>query len=431
MISEDSFIGFGSRPTALVPSDVPVITPALPDESDLAGVDSLRAWLVVAATFLATSTAFFVIYSFTTFFTEMGRTFGSNSASTSTLFSLTIFFLFVLGLPAGRIADRVGPRPVMAVGAVALVTGLFLTSAVSRIEYGYLTYGLGVGFGVACCYVPVIAQVTGWFDRHRAAALGIASAGIGVGTILGPPVSQALIDATDWRVTYRILGVAAAIGLALAIIFVRGAPGVVTAKPPRLRGLLGDSVFRAMYISGFLMTIGLFVPFVYIKPYAELKGASPATAATLLSALGVGSLAGRLLLGAIAGRLGLMRMYQLCFITVAASFVIWLLAGSNIWALGAFMFILGTAYGGYVALSPAAAAHLFGLEGLGGKIGAMYTAGGVGGLISAPAAGVLLDRTDSYTPSIVLALVVSTAGMLVLRRALALAGDPIQSATAT
>ena len=124
-------------------------------------------------------------------------------------------------------------------------------------------------------------------------------------------------------------------------------------------------------------------------------------------------------------------MYQLCFVTVAASFVIWLLAGSNVWALGAFMFILGTAYGGYVALSPAAAAHLFGLEGLGGKIGAMYTAGGVGGLISAPAAGALLDRTDSYTPSIVLALVVSTAGMLVLRRALALAGDPVQSATAT
>ena len=49
-----------------------------------------------------------------------------------------------------------------------------------------------------------------------------------------------------------------------------------------------------------LMTIGLFVPFVYLKPYAELKGISPGTAATLVSALGVGSLLGRLLLGAIA-----------------------------------------------------------------------------------------------------------------------------------
>ncbi len=411
----------------VIAQTAPAATPATAE-----GVDSPRAWLVVAATFLATSTAFFITYSFTTFFTEMAATFGSNSASTSTLFSLTIFFLFVLGLPAGRIADRIGPRPVMAVGAVVLVSGLFLTSAVSRIEYGYLTYGLGVGFGVACCYVPVIAQVTGWFDRHRATALGIASAGIGVGTILGPPVSQALIDATDWRVTYRILGVAAAVGFSLAIILVRGAPGLVSAEPPKLRGLFGDPVFRAMYFSGFLMTIGLFVPFVYLKPYAELKGISPGTAATLVSALGVGSLLGRLLLGAIAGPLGLMRLYQLCFVTVAGSFLIWLAAGSNVWALGAFMFVLGTAYGGYVALSPAAAAHLFGLDGLGGKIGAMYTAGGVGGLISAPAAGALIDRTDGYTSTIVLAFVVSTAGMLVLRRALSLSENTAggrQSAT--
>ena len=88
--------------------------------------------------------------------------------------AVTIFFLFVLGLPAGRASDRWGPRPVVLVGAAFQVSGLLATSVVGRIELGYVTYGLGIGLGVACCYVPVVTQVTGWFERRRASALGVA-----------------------------------------------------------------------------------------------------------------------------------------------------------------------------------------------------------------------------------------------------------------
>ena len=45
-----------------------------------------------------------------------------------------------------------------------MTLGLLLTAEVESIQLGYLTYGLGVGPGVACCYVPMVATVGGWFS---------------------------------------------------------------------------------------------------------------------------------------------------------------------------------------------------------------------------------------------------------------------------
>ena len=377
----------------------------------------------MAAAFISTLTAFFVTYSFTTFFSAMSEDFDSGNASTSVLFALTIFFLFVLGLPAGRASDRFGPRPVVIVGATVLVIGLVLTSWVDRVEYGFLTYGLGIGFGVACCYVPVVSQVTGWFELQRAAALGIAVSGVGFGTTLGPRVSQALIDDMGWRSAYRVLAVAAAVGFLLTAALVRPAPTMTGGEALDLRALFRSPIFRSMYIAGFLMSLGLFVPFLYLKPYAESFGVEPTDAALLLSILGLGSIGGRVILGAFGGRLGIMRLYQMCFVTLVAAFPVWFLAEGRYSLLALFAFVLGVAYGGYVALSPAAAAELFGLVGLGATLGAMYTAGGVGGLLGPPIAGFLQDATDSYTSSILGAMAVAALGVLVLRRAIRLAGS--------
>jgi MFS family permease len=45
----------------------------------------------------------------------------------------------VLGWPAGHIADRVGPRPVIIIGAIAMGIGLVMTSLIQRLWVGYLT----------------------------------------------------------------------------------------------------------------------------------------------------------------------------------------------------------------------------------------------------------------------------------------------------
>ena len=58
----------------------------------------------------------------------------------------------------------------------------------------YAAYGLGVGLGVGCAYVPAIGAVQRWFVRRRGFASGLAVSGIGVGTLVMPPLATLLID---------------------------------------------------------------------------------------------------------------------------------------------------------------------------------------------------------------------------------------------
>ncbi len=98
---------------------------------------------------------------------------------------------------------------------------------------------------------------------------------------------------------------------------------------------------------------------------------------------------------------------------VALSFLIWLVAGDSYALLVLFAVVLGVAYGGFIALSPAVTADLFGPVGLGGVLGALYTAAGLGGLIGPPIAGELIDRYG-YPPALVASLCMALTGFLIL-----------------
>ena len=421
-MSGDEFVGFGQRAPALAerPEQVPVIQPLSADPRPAAaGVDSAAGWFVVVAALVVLTIVFGVTYSFAAFLTPISDEFGTGRGATAFLFGLTVFFLMVLGLPAGRASDRWGPRPVVVVGGIVLVTGLLTMSVADNIVVGYLAYGVLVGVGAACCYVPVVSQVSGWFDRQRTTALGVAVSGIGIGTLFGTPVANALIEANDWRETYRLFAVVTGVVVLAAAVFLRPAPAVANAEPVSLGRIVASPVFRRLYTANFMLSLALFVPFALLKDYGVDKGISSGAAATLVSFLGFGSLGGRLLLGAFAARLGALRLYQVCFVVMAASYVVWLLADDNYIALATFGLVLGTAYGGYVALSPAVAAELFGVAGLGATLGALYTAVGVGALGGPLAAGWIRDATGEHTTNIAASLALSLLAAVLLRRVVA------------
>jgi MFS family permease len=121
---------------------------------DSAQHDSPRGWRVVGAGFLATFTLFGIVYSFGAFFRPMAAEFGANREATSAIFSITAFLYFILGPLTGHLSDRFGPRPIVACGALAMAAGLVATAFITHLQMAYLTYGLGVGIGVACGYVP-------------------------------------------------------------------------------------------------------------------------------------------------------------------------------------------------------------------------------------------------------------------------------------
>ena len=379
-------------------------------------LDSRRGWLVTAAAVASTFATFGVAYSFGAFFDAMSEEFDVGSGETAFFFSITISASFFLGLFTGRWADRVGPRPVLLAAAASLSGGLFATAAVQSIWLGYLTYGLGVGFAVACGYVPMVSVVGSWFERRRATALGVAVAGIGLGTLVGSPVAAALIDATSWRTTYVIFGIVGGILLlAAASVAERGPAAEPTAKPRSLRELLRLRDFAILYASSLFVTFGLFVPFVFLADYAEEEGIGSVPAAVLVGIIGGASVVGRLGLGSLADRAPLNRLYLGSFAIMAASHFIWLAAGDRYWQLVLYATVLGIGYGGFIALSPAVAAQRFGLTGLGGVLGTLYTSAAVGSLGGPPVAGVLIDG-PGYPTAITFAGIMAIAAAAVLVR---------------
>ncbi len=355
-------------------------------------------------------------YSFGAFFSSMSEEFGASSGETALVFSITISLSFSFAPLTGRWADRVGPRPVLLAGAASLTGGLLLTAAVQDLWIGYITYGLGVGFAVACGYVPMVATVSGWFDRRRSSAMGLAVAGIGLGTLVGSPVAARLIDATSWRTTYVIFAiVGGGLLLATAAVAERGPAAPVAERARPIAELLRDRDFAMLYGSIIFATLGLFVPFVFLGSFAKDRGTASVAAAALIGIIGAASVVSRLGMGNLADRMGPLPLFRASFVVMAASHLIWLVADDHYFVLVGYAVVLGVGYGGFIALSPAVAAQRFGLDGLGGLLGTLYTAAAFGSLAGPPLAGVIIDAWG-YTTAILGAAAVSSVAVVLLLR---------------
>ncbi|HEX5455140.1 MAG TPA: MFS transporter [Stellaceae bacterium] len=379
-----------------------------------AELDSLRAWMVVVAAFLASSVAFGVIYSLGVFLKPMGADFGASAASVSALFSITSAIYYGLGAPAGRIADRCGPRAVVAAGAMILGAGLCLTAIVGDIRLAYLTYGIGVGAGGACCYVPTLAAVGGWFDRRRNTALGVAAAGTGAGTLAVPPIAAALIAHYGWRASYLALGLAGTAILLLCALMIQAppAPRAQAKAGPGLGTLLRSPAFLMLYFTWMLGTMALFVPFVFLPAFARDHGAGEVAAAALVSIIGGTSIVGRLVLGPVGDRVGVVVLFKASVLAMGLSYAIWLLTGYG-WLM-LFAVVLGTAYGVRIAAVPVVLIEFFGVEKLGSTLGIFFTATGVAALLGPSLAGLAVELSGGYRGGILFALAVGLLGFAVI-----------------
>ncbi len=372
-------------------------------------------WWVVAGAFLCMLTGYAVAYSFAAFFVALESEFGAHRGETALVFSISAFLYFLLGLPAGLIADRIGPRPVVTGGLLLIAVGLVVAARATSLWQIYLGYGLGVGLGVGFSYVPSVAAVQRWFVRRRGTASGIAVAGIGVGTLVGAPLAHQLIAAHGWRAAYVVLAGLTVVGAIAAGLLVRRGPdhyGLTPDGDPRHpsgassmpAGLsLGEAVrsgpFWAIYVGALLMSFGLFVPFVHLAPYARDVGLGEGFGVLLIVLLGVGSTVGRFLFASVTGWIGRRLSFAMMYVGAGAMLVVWSQSTSAP-ALVVFALAFGAFYGGFVAIAPSLAADYFGGRALGSVIGALYSGVAFGALLGSPAAGYAFDLFGSYAGAI-------------------------------
>ena len=382
-----------------------------------ADLDSPRAWLTVMSAFAASFIVFGVIYSFGVFLKPMAAEFHVGAVGSSAFFSITAALFYSSGALAGCLADRFAPRVIVAVGAAILGSGLCLTAAADRIWLCYLAYGIGVGIGGACCYMPSLAIVGGWFIRRRNTALGVAAAGTGCGTMVFPPLAAELIQRYGWRTTNIIFGIAAGVVLLGCAVVVASPPIARSTGDSRhpLKTIFGSRPFVMLYLSWVLATTALFVPFVFLPGFARDHGASEVASAALVSVIGGASIIGRLILGPIGDRLGVLQVFKFTVFMMAISYAIWLFLSSYVWLI-VFAAMLGIGYGSRIASVPSVLIEYFGLGNIGAVLGVFFTASGLSAVIGPLLAGLAVDLTASYSGGIVFALAVGLLGFVAIAR---------------
>ena len=371
---------------------------------------SLKAWLVVLAAFIGAFVSFGVTYTFGVFLRPISATFGVTHATMSGLFAVIAALTFFVAPFTGEIADKHGPRAVVAFGAALMGVSLVLTGHVDSFWSLVLTYGVGLGTAASCIYIPSISAVGEWFETRRDIALGISVSGIGCGTLVCAPVSAMLIERYGWRTAMMIFGWASGALLLLAAGLLSRPPEETAKKKVEITKELRTPAFLFLYVSLMFAGVAVYVSLVYMPVYAADIGIGRVAGAAVIGYIGAASVVGRLGLNALAPRFGLMFMYQLAYAILLVSFGLWLTAHSYT-SLVLFGLVMGVGYGGIAAMAPAVAAAIFGVVGLGELLGILFTGFGLACIVGPPVAGVLVDYTHDYKWTV---FVASAAAVLAL-----------------
>nr|NLR88340.1 MFS transporter [Rhizobium sp. P28RR-XV] len=383
--------------------------------------DSPSGWRVVGGAHALTAVTFGSAYAFSAVFPGLSEEFAASRGEIALVFSISAFVFYSLGAIAGALADRWSSRAVIATGLVAMIIGYIGASQAQTLVSLYVWYGAGVGLGIGLSYVPALGAVQSWFVLKRSRASGIATAGLGLGTLLLPFTIGRLVPELGWRGCFIGLAVVIAmIGLPAAIL-VRKRQGDKTSIEPRSNDrpspftVWRNSRFRLFFVMLVLASFSTFIPYVHIVPAAHDVGLSLESGTILIALIGIGNIFGRFVLAGLGDRIGSLRLLAILTFAVAGSFLLWSVA-NGIAMLVLFALLFGMSYGGCVGLYPVVAADLFGVRHIGTILGYLYTAVGVAALLGPTMAGLIFDKTGSYLGPILFSMAAAVAaGFLTLR----------------
>jgi len=383
----------------------------------------------VAASFAIQLVCVGTMFTYGIFFKPLLNEFGWSRATISGASSLAFLCLGFMGILAGRLNDRFGPRIIMVVSGLFLGGGYLLLSLLQAPWQLYLLYGVIVGTGMASHDVVTLSTVARWFVRKRGMMTGIVKVGTGAGQLAVPLIATALLAAHGWRTSYLVIGAAALVLFVLiAQLFRRnpqqmgllpyGAESAVSAPSDSaeqglsLRETIRTRQFWTICPAYFSVIYCLLTIIVHIVPHVTDVGISATGAAGVLSTIGGVSMAGRFTIGIASDRIGCKRAWIICFIILIASFL-WLQVARELWMFYLFAVVYGFAHGGFFVVTSPMVAELFGTRAHGVIFGIVYCVGTLGGAAGPLLAGHIFDLTQSYQIAFWILLALSIIGLTV------------------
>jgi MFS family permease len=386
---------------------------------------------IVAAGFTIQAVCIGAMFVYGVFFKELQAEFGWSRTTISGASSLAFLIMGAVGILAGRLNDRIGPRVLIVTSAGFLGLGYMLMSRMQSPWQLYVMYGVLAGIGFSTHDVITLSTVARWFVKRRGVMSGIVKVGTGSGQLLGPMIATLLLAVFGWRHSNLIIGAVILVALVAAAQVMR--------RDPRGMGLLPDGgsdmaggqaavaedqgfslkesvrmkQFWIICMAEFAVLCCLLTIVVHIVPYARDLGLAPAYAAGVLSTIGGVSILGRIVMGVACDRIGGRRALIICLIVLFCSFI-WLQLATEAWMLFIFAVIYGFAHGGFFTVVSPMVAELFGTGSHGLLFGIILFSGTLGGAVGPLMAGRTFDITGSYRMVFLVLSVLTLIGFVLM-----------------
>ncbi|KIK51471.1 hypothetical protein GYMLUDRAFT_208622 [Collybiopsis luxurians FD-317 M1] len=357
----------------------------------------LHAWLTVFGASLIAFSTFGIVNSFGAFNDFYRAQYLSNASATlvSMIGAVQVFILYISAGFVGPIFDAYGPKYLIPASGITTSFSLFMLSIVKphHIYQQFLCQSVLFNIGAAFGYLPAMSIVTHWFAKRTAYALGIVLGTASLGGIIIPIMMNHLIPTIGFGWTVRIIAFVVFVFYAIASVTIR------TRRPrkplPPLLHIIDLRAFQdtrfAVFTAGAWLTImSVFNPFFQVGAYGiAAHGADPLTP-YLLAIMCATSIAGRVLPGHIADRLG---RFNTIVVSTAISSILTLslwyssTAETNVVVFAA---LYGFASGPFFSLLPACVAQISPPDRIGARIGMLFATLSFGALAGTPIGGLFI-----------------------------------------
>ncbi len=320
----------------------------------------------------------------------------------------------------GALSDRIGGRAVAAAGGFVLGLGLVLSSQASTLAQFHVTFGFMVGFAVGAFYAPLTSTATKWFTTNRGLAIGVVSAGIGLGTFLIAPLTRWLTNTWDWRIAMLLLGDLAWLTIIPVALLIRNAPGemggvarggaAAAQREFTTRQVLSAPAFWAIALTHLACCAAHSGPIFHMVTHAIDQGVGAMVAATVFGVSGLTSIAGRIGCGILADRFGAKRTL-IAGLALQAVMVFSYLFTRDAGGFYAAAAVFGVAYGGVMPLYALVTREYFGERVMGTAYGAVFLISTLGMGLGSWAGGFIHDHLGTYAWLYITSAAIGAAAM--------------------
>ncbi len=371
----------------------------------------------------------------------MEAEFGWSRGALSGAAAVSLLILGAAGPLVGRLADRVGPRLVIAGALLVLGLGSIGSSFVQQLWHIYLTAGVLMALGAGGAAMTTgSAVVARWFERSRGLAMGLAAGGMSAGQLIVIPLATALTVWFGWRTSFLWLGLGLlALVLPVAVALIRNNPEdrglqpygatvpVQTAAEAAAQVAAGRvSVVEAAQTLPFWLLMATFfvcgytsngMVLTHFMPHALEHNFTAFQASAALGVMGAMNVLGTIGSGWICDRFGrrgpLATYYFVRGLSLLFLLTVWSVPSLHLWAA-----IFGLNYISTVPPTTTLTANIYGRYSVGELSGWIFFSHQVGAALGAALAGWIFEWTGAYTAAFVSAAFMAflAAGLTLLIR---------------